>query len=390
MIDYSTVLSLTSELVSVPSYVDDNQDETRLTELLADFLETALPQMAVERQYLEGSSRYNLILRGRGELKLLVLGHVDTVHPTEGWYTSPLNPVVQGGRLYGLGASDMKGSLAAFLWALLQERDTLSLDNLMLLMYVDEEYDFKGINRFIEDVASTKIAPDMILSLDGDLEVGSGCRGLIELNLEIRGISGHSSNPKCGVNAITESIEALQDLNRELTNFVDIDLGATTMNIAYLQGGVMQKNTQDEIRWLREGNNIPDAADITLEVRPSRGEVNAELVLGLIELFMEKRGLEIVETVVRHDIAPWPVVFDQKSTALLEKVYTKADLAFKKADRKLQGYVDAHLVAEKFRKPTFIIGTGGANKHAANENVALENLEQAADLYRALLCEVLS
>ncbi|MGH3912365.1 MAG: M20 family metallopeptidase [Pseudonocardiaceae bacterium] len=390
MIDYSTVLSLTSELISVPSYVDDHQDETGLTELIADFLETALPRMVVERQYLEGSSRCNLILKGRGEPKLLVLGHVDTVHPNEGWHTSPLTPVVQRGRLYGLGASDMKGSLAAFLWALVQERDTLSLDNLMLLMYVDEEYNFKGINRFIEDTKTAKIAPDMILSLDGDLEVGSGCRGLIELKLAIRGVSGHSSNPRCGVNAIIESIEALQDLNRELTNFVDTDLGPTTMNIAYLQGGLMQKNPQGEIKWLREGNSIPDAADITLEVRPSRGEVNVGLILGLIECFMEKRGLEVVETVVRHEIAPWPVVFDQKYTALLEKVYAKADLAFKKANRKFQGYIDAHLVAEKFSKPTFIIGTGGANKHAANENVALENLEQAASLYRTLLCEVLS
>lgn len=390
MIDYSTVLSLASGLVSVPSYVDDNQDETELTELIAGFLDTVLPEMTVERQYLEGSARCNLILKGKGELKLLVLGHVDTVHPHDGWSTNPLTPVIKQGKLYGLGASDMKGSLAAFLWALAQEKDTLSLDNLMLLMYVDEEYDFKGIKRFVDDPDATKIAPHMILSLDGELEVGSGCRGLIEINLLINGLSGHSSNPQCGVNAITEAIEALQDLNHELSKFVDPDLGPTTMNVAYLQGGAMQKKDKGEISWLREGNNIPDAADITVEVRPSVGEVDAEFVLRLIERFMEKRRLKVVKTGVRHDIAPWPVAFDQKSIALLENAYLKSGVPFKKANRKFQGYVDAHLVAEKFRAPTFIIGAGGNNKHAADENVPLENLEQAAGLYRSLLREVLS
>ena len=386
MTNYKTPLALAQQLVSLPSYVSGTQDETPVTDFLFGFLKQAFPGMIVERQYLKNSKRCNLILRGKRPPKLFVLGHIDTVQPKDGWRTDPLQPVVKDGRLYGLGASDMKSSLAAFLWALMQEQQNIQRDDLMLLMYVDEEYDFKGIKRFLADTSASNLKPELTLSLDGELAVAAGCRGLIEISFTAKGKSGHSSNPENGINTITETIAALQEVGRTLAEFAGPDLGRTTTNIAYIRGGV--RTAEDA--WLREGNLIPDTAEGIFEVRPATSEVDAKLVLKKIKLSLRQRGLMLEDTLIRHDIASWPVSYDPASLSLLQKIYAAAGMPFIQASRKLQGYIDAQMVVEKIPAPTFIIGTGGENKHGADENVPLENIEQAARLYSALLRQVLS
>lgn len=385
---YTTPLALAQKLISLPSYVSSNQNEVPVTDFLASYLSTTFPSMTVEKQYLKNSKRCNLILRGKGAPKLFVLGHVDTVQPKVGWQTNPLQPVIKNGRLYGLGASDMKSSLAAFLWALEQEQQNITLDNLMVLMYVDEEYDFKGIKRFLADNAS-KITPKLMISLDGELSVATGCRGLVEVSFTAKGKSGHSSNPQNGINAIITTIAALNDTSGELAAFTHPDLGPTTTNIASMQGGVQQV-TNGQVAWLREGNIIPDTAEVIFEVRPSVSEVNARLVLQKLRQATKRYGLVLSNTTIRHDIASWPVNYDKQSLNLLQSIYAKANVPFAISDRRLQGYIDAQMIVEKITAPTFIIGTGGQNKHGANENVPLKNIEQAARIYAALLQRVLA
>src|SRR4029077_16581139 len=137
------VLALAKQYIAISSFVDDNTDE----QVLVDFLETLIrskrPDLLVQRQFLSGSKRANLIVKGPGNIKLLVVGHVDTVQPNDGWQTDPVTPIVRGGKLYGLGAADMKGSMAAFLTAMCDK--DVTLDGLMLLLYADEEYNFEGM-----------------------------------------------------------------------------------------------------------------------------------------------------------------------------------------------------------------------------------------------------
>lgn len=381
-------LELTKKLITLPSYVDDRQNETPMTDFLTVFLTESFPGMTVERQYLQNSKRCNLILRGKGAAKLFVLGHVDTVQPKVGWQTNPLQPIVKNDKLYGLGASDMKGSLAAFLCALIQEQRSINTDGLLLLMYVDEEYDFKGIRRFL-DSTYAEILPELTLSLDGELALSTGCRGLIEINFISKGKSGHAANPQNGVNAIWGTILALKEVGRDLGIFDDSDLGQTTVNIAAIQGGTLQRSGNKTV-WLRDGNIIPDTAEVVFEIRPTVPEVTAEFVLQKIQTALEGRNLKLASSSVRHDIKPWPVQYDKPTLALLKKSYAHAGVAFKIADRKLQGYVDAQMVAEKIVAPTFILGTGGNNKHGADENLPLANLEAATKIYAALLREALA
>ncbi len=389
-IDDISLIELTKRLVSLPSYVDGAQDEVPTLDFLADYLAAKLPQMVIEKQYIADSRRYNLLVKGKKNPTLFALGHIDTVQPKEGWRTDPLAPTIKQGKLYGLGAADMKASLAAFICAAIEEKQNVSIDSLALLIYVDEEYDFKGIKRFVADTWARSITPQLTLSLDGELAVATGCRGLIEMSLTIKGKSGHASNPANGTNAISESIAGLAEVGQSLAAFNDTNLGPTTINVAGIRGGTVQKAATGEVRWTEEGNVIPDTAEVVLEVRTSTPEVNADLVVTLVREALTRRKLTLAGCKVRHDIAPWPVSYDPQSLRLLRKVYANANESFVRSDRKLQGYIDAQIVAEQIKAPTFIIGTGGENKHGANENADLKSIETAFRIYRALLREVLA
>lgn len=383
---YKTPLELAEKLISLPSYVDGVQDEMPAIDFLTRYITANLPELTIERQVIgEGSPRCNLIVRGKGEPKLFVLGHIDTVQPKEGWASDPLEPIVRDGKLYGLGAADMKSSLAAFLWALVQNKQAISLDNLMILMYVDEEYDFKGVMRFVEDEQILRIKPAMTLSLDGDLEVATGCRGVIELKLLIQGKSGHASNPANGVNAISEMVTVLREVSQELTKFTDPALGAATTNIAYMQGGTQQQGADGVTVWLQEGNVIADTAEVIFEARTPLTQVNAELVLRMVSEQMQVRGLALKRSTIHHDIKPWPVIYDETTLDMLRRIYADAYVPFALSDRALTGYIDAQMVAEKIDAPTLIIGTGGENKHGVNENVPIVNIDRATRLYNGLL-----
>src|ERR1700722_16771563 len=82
--------ALAETLIRIPSFFDESNDEAGLTEFLYSLLTERLPQMRAIKQFIDGSERrYNLILKGSGYPKLLVIGHVDTVHPGDGWQTNP-------------------------------------------------------------------------------------------------------------------------------------------------------------------------------------------------------------------------------------------------------------------------------------------------------------
>ncbi len=376
------VLTLTKQLLAIPSYVDETHNEVAAVTFLEKFITENIPNAIVERQYIKDSGRFNLIVRGKNKPRLFFLGHIDTVRPKEDWSTNPFEPIIKDGALYGLGAADMKGSLAAFLCALVEQKQ--AINDIMLFIYVDEEYDFAGMLEFIESKVLTTISPELVISLDGTLELSSGCRGLVEIAATLAGKSGHSSNPKNGINVITQTIYALQELEEVIRIYNDKYLGVSTLNLAYLQGGVVSSE-QGSITLQREGNVIPDFADITFEIRVSNAELTAEKALQLFKQFVEQRGLIVKTADVRHNIKPWPVAYDVKEVANLQEAYAIAGVEFKKAERQHSGYIDAQMITEKISTPTFIIGAGGNNKHGANENVPIKNLEDATKLFGVIL-----
>src|SRR3990167_5837536 len=154
-------IELTKKLISIPSYVDKTTDESVAVKFLYDYLKENLKDVEINLQEVEGE-RSNIILK-KGEPKFIVVGHIDTVQPRAGWRTKPLEAVEKDEKIFGLGANDMKGSLSSFVTALVENGVP---DDFMFLIYIDEEYDFKGMKKFVEEYKN-KFKPTFVLSVDG-------------------------------------------------------------------------------------------------------------------------------------------------------------------------------------------------------------------------------
>lgn len=367
------VVNLTKKLVSIPSFVDQNIDETKIGNFVVEFIQKNLSGFPITKQLLvNDSKRFNVYI-GSLQPEMLVVGHLDTVRPQPGWKTDPFSTRIKNNCLYGLGSSDMKGSMAAFLCALVSAKSRINIGRLGVLLYCDEEYDFAGMKSYLK-TAKKKQAPRIILSIDGKLQLSSGCRGLIEVSGTTVGKSGHSSKPFQSLNAITMTVEAFKLVDQRLSTSYDPLLGPTTSNLAFLNGGSTQ------------GNIIPGEADFILEVRPSNSRTNADIVIELLKKSGDLLDISFTNLKTRHDLTPWPPAYQSRYLEIFNKTLTKFKLSTQSASRFYSGYLDAAMLESVYPGvPKFVFGAGGENQHAPGEFVPTQNLILAQKVYEQLL-----
>lgn len=214
-------------------------------------------------------ARTNLIARrATGRPACGLYFHVDTVPAAAGWQSDPLRMQRDGDRLVGLGAADMKGSIAAILLALRAARACevdLAYDP-MLLFCTDEE---GGLYPGIRYLAEQGHLPDHILNFNGSAEarVWAGCFGLFNLRVRIHGQAVHAGEGNrrgSGLNAIDGALpllNALTELKAKVATRVSAlppppgkPSLAAQLNLAAIQGGTA-------------GGQVPALVELTLNRR---------------------------------------------------------------------------------------------------------------------------
>ncbi|MGB6053582.1 MAG: M20/M25/M40 family metallo-hydrolase, partial [Rhodococcus sp. (in: high G+C Gram-positive bacteria)] len=135
---------------------------------------------------------------------LLFVGHSDVVPAGGGWTTDPFEAVVRDGRLYGRGACDMKGGLAAVVIAMaaLKHCGAVGDAPISLACLVDEEETGIGIREFVRAPARRRYS-HCIVAEPTDLVTITGCRGAANLEISVTGRSAHAGRPSNGRNAIS-------------------------------------------------------------------------------------------------------------------------------------------------------------------------------------------
>ena len=216
------VVKLAKKLIAIPSYVDKEIDERKIGDFMYKFFLKNCPWLKLKKQKVI-NDRFNIIAADNYPTKLLICGHMDTVVPRSDWNFNPLKPFIRDNNLYGLGAMDMKGSLAALLIAL---KNLPLVKGLLVFLYIDEEYNFAGMRKFVKnyDIGNQL---KLIFSADGgDLKIGYACRGLIDLDFEVIGKAGHAAWPDLGINAVLAAVRTIDGLSKVLNNdFSDPVLG---------------------------------------------------------------------------------------------------------------------------------------------------------------------
>ena len=342
-------IELTKKLVSIPSYLSEKTNEQKVGDFIYDYLKQ-FDFLTVEKQPVE-DDRFNVIARTKGEPKLLLAGHMDTVEPKQGGKYDPLKPTIDGDRLYGLGACDTKSTVAAMLSAV------QDVQGLTFLFYCDEEYDFKGMKKYL---AEQKTAPAQlaIFAEPTDMKIENQYAGLIEISFSVRGQTGHAARPQDGKNAITELMASLDRLKTWLDK--------SSLNIAYVRGGL----DLGDGKIGQEGNNIPDYAQAVIDIRPISQDLRAQTIID----WLKKDGLDLIDYKIRHDYGSL-YTDPQDLKALTDLEYLQPNG---------RGYSDGQLLQEKFNIPVINLGVSGNNSHAADEWVDIKSIEKLSKIYQKI------
>jgi acetylornithine deacetylase len=265
------VAHLLADLVRIPSVNPmgraaisraDGFYETEITDYLEHYLSTR--GVGCRRQPV-APGRDNLIAvydSPSSSRRLLFDAHQDTV-PVEGMTISPFGAQVEGGRLYGRGACDIKGGLAAMLLAFLRlvhERPR-GAASVVLAFTVDEEYTHRGSST----LAAHPPGPvDLaIVSEPTRFDLITSHKGAVRWKIEARGTACHSSAPELGDNAIYRMARVLGALEGHARALRDAPpdpvLGPPSLSIGTIHGGLSV-------------NVVPDACAIEVDRRVIPGE----------------------------------------------------------------------------------------------------------------------
>ncbi len=265
--EYPELVPLLEALVRIPSVNPSlAPDETTGESAIAEFIRSWLIAQGVPAVLEEAApGRPNVVgTVGRGDGRTLVLcAHTDTVG-TAGMTIPPFEPRREGGRLYGRGAFDMKGGLAAVMvaGARLQEAWKAAPGGapgtVLLALVADEEYTSLGADHFVANHRADGCV--LTESSEGDLIVAH--KGFVWLTIRTRGRAAHGSRWDLGRSAIgsmARVVEALESYDREtLRGRVHPLVGPASMHCAMIQGGVGISTYAPECSLRVERRTLPD------------------------------------------------------------------------------------------------------------------------------------
>jgi acetylornithine deacetylase len=262
------VTRLLSDLVAIPSVNPMGRALSGpgfLEGGMSDYLERWFRELGVpyERQTV-AAGRDNVLARYEApgsRITLLFDAHQDTV-PTDGMTIPPFAATIEGGRLYGRGACDIKGGMAAMLWAfarLVRERPVGSA-SVILAATVDEEFTHLGSSR----LAATPHGADLaIVSEPTRLDLVDCHKGAVRWKVRTRGVACHSSTPELGINAISRMARVVTALDAHAAELSRSEphpvLGPPSLSVGRIEGG-------------QSVNVVPDWCEIGVDRRIIPGD----------------------------------------------------------------------------------------------------------------------
>ena len=369
----SDVLQLTCDLMARPSVTPD---DAGCQELIAGRLRRA----GFEVESLRFGDVDNLwATHGEGRPVLALLGHTDVVPPgpREAWSSEPFAPEVREGALYGRGAADMKGSVAAFVVAL--ERFVAAHPDhkgtVALLLTSDEEGDaVDGVRKIADAFRGRGQRIDWCITGEpsskaklGDL-LRVGRRGTLSATLVVKGVQGHVAYPDKARNPIHQAMPALAELAAKRWDDGYETFPPTSLQISNFNAGTGANNV------------IPGEVQVLFNLRynphwqADKLEAECEAVLrahGLEYSIHWHRGGEpfftpegALRAAARDVLAKFAGEAPEESTG--------------------GGTSDARFIAP-LGAQCIEVGPVNASIHKVDEHVSVADLEALPDLYLALI-----
>jgi succinyl-diaminopimelate desuccinylase len=369
-------VDLAAELIACPSV-------TPASGAVFDVMEAALLPLGfkVHRftcgQAPDGPVENMFATRGSGAPHFAFAGHLDVVPPGSGWQGDPFRPEIRAGLLYGRGAVDMKGGIAAFVAACAQtvgHKGTLSL-----IITGDEEGPATyGTPALIRWMAERGIGPDMIVIGEptsearlGDV-VKIGRRGSVNMWIEIPGVQGHVAYPHRADNPITKLGQALVALDG-----IELDDGTERFQPSNLE--VTDVETANPA-----GNVIPGSARARLNIRFNNLHTGEELVALVRRTVQEAAPGARVEAKISGEafLTPAGALYDIVVDAI------EAETGVRPLLSTGGGTSDGRFLIKLC--PVVDFGLPNATMHKLDEAASIEDLRRLAAIYARIIQSALS
>jgi len=369
----SDTLALTQQLIALPSVTPvDHGCQQLIAERLAP--------LGFQAEYLNFEDVENLWLRRGTEGPVFCFaGHTDVVPtgPLTAWESAPFQPEIRDGLLYGRGAADMKGSIAAFVIAaenFVREHPEHQ-GSIAMLITSDEEGPSKyGTVKVVETLEARheKITWCLVGEPSSSKQLGdiikNGRRGSLNAKLTVNGKQGHVAYPQLADNPIHRVAPALAELAAEVWDHGNEFFPPTSFQISNLNSGTGANNV------------IPG----TLEAL-----INFRFSTELTEARIKQRTVNILNKYVTNYYLDWSLSGNPFLTArgALVAASVKAIRETLNIDTELStsgGTSDGRFIAPTGAE-VVELGPCNATIHQINECVAIADLEQLTCIYQRIL-----
>jgi acetylornithine deacetylase ArgE len=350
--------------------------EHRVTAYLENFFRGL--GVPYERQTV-APQRDNIVARWQSPAArrtLMLEAHQDTV-PTDHMTIDPFGARIEAGRLYGRGACDIKGGMAAMLaaFARLVREKPRGAANMLMACSVDEEHTFLGVQRLVQNGLQADMA---VVAEPTQLHIVHAHKGVVRWHLETAGRSCHSSAPEQGQNAIYRMGRVLGAIERYAEQLrasrTDPLLGPPTLSVGRIDGGTSV-------------NTVPDRCRIEIDRRVIPGEDPLAAPAQLTAFLRQELGSELTFTCS----APWMskgALSPQGSEDLVARLGRAIDAVTGSHWVFAVPYgTDASTIAQA-GIPAVVFGPGDiARAHTCDEWVPLDEVEQASEILYRLACQ---
>ena len=333
---------------------------------VAEFLAATAAQAGLDVEFQAVSpGRSNLLARlsprGKVQQRLLLAPHLDTVNATDEQFI----PRTRNGRLYGRGACDTKGSVAAMLTALCelaQGRQRPAETEIVFVGLVDEEQGQAGSRALVSRGFTADMA---IVGEPTRSQVVTAHKGTLWLCLETHGKSAHGSWPELGRNAVHEMARVVDlletDYAAQLKRRRHPLLGCATVSVGAICGG-------------SQANIVPDRCSILIDRRTLPGETEAGVRREILQVLRRKR------LTVAFAKDPLPPCLPLETDPRLPLVTRFLKTVGQRKPVGVRYFCDASVLGHG-GIPSVVFGPGDiAQAHTADEWISLAELERGKGL----------
>jgi len=372
------VLDRAKQLIRCPSVTPDSAG-------VMDVLEAMLTPLGfvVHRQTFEEADEEpveNLYARlGTEWPNLCFAGHTDVVPPGDEalWDSPPFEPEVRDGVLYGRGAEDMKGAIAAFVTGVsrLVSADGKAINGSVSLLITNDEEGIaiNGTRKMLEWLRARAETIDACLvgeptnpdALGEMIKVGR--RGSITCDLIVRGLQGHVAYPDRADNPVKRLINALNEMQNYMLDSGSEFFPPSNLEITSIDVGNPTVNL------------IPASAHAKFNIRFNDQHTSASIT-------------EWLHDVCARHLGPRDAAYELRTRVSGESFLTRDEVLIGTLSASVQavtgrtpelsttgGTSDARFIKDTC--PVIEFGTTGATAHAVNERVAVDTLEQLSEVY---------